>query len=154
TRSDTAAAEGVVAEIAAHGGQAVALVGDVADEQQAARVVTTCLAALGSVTTGIHCAAYRSSYGLLDLPLDEWRLARKVILGGAHLLARLTLPAMIERRFGRFVLIGGNAMYTGLPVGHAHAATAKAALRGFVRALAQEAGRQGVTANIVSPGTI
>jgi 3-oxoacyl-[acyl-carrier protein] reductase len=45
-------------------------------------------------------------------------------------------------------------MNNGLPVGHAHVAAAKAALRGFVRALAQDAAGSDVTANVVSPGTI
>lgn len=154
TRSDAASADAVVAEIAALGGEAVALVADVSDEQQAGTAVAACTEAFGPVTTVIHSAAYRSDRSLLSLTLDEWRKARYVALGAAHHLARAAVPSMIERGFGRFVFIGGNAMYTGLPVGHAHGASAKAALRGFVRALAQEAGPHGVTANIVSPGTI
>lgn len=154
TMSNAAAADAVVAEIADAGGSAVALVGDVSDPRQAAQVVANCAEALAPVTTVIHCASYRSVRPLLDLSLEEWRRARQVTLGGAHFLARAALPAMLDSGFGRFVLIGGNAMHTGLPVGHAHAATAKAALGGFVRALAQEVGRRGVTANVVSPGTI
>jgi 3-oxoacyl-[acyl-carrier protein] reductase len=154
TLSNAEAAAYVVSEIAAFGGHATALVGDVSREDQATELVAGCAEVLGPITSVIHCAAYRSHFGLLELPLAEWRLSRQVALGSAHLLARAVLPAMLEVGFGRFVLIGGTAMNTGLPIGHAHVATAKAALRGFVRALAQETGRSGVTANVVSPGTI
>lgn len=153
-RTDLAAAEAVVAEIAAAGGEAVALVGDVSGEREASGVVASCAETFAPPTAVIHCAAYRSDHSLLTGSLDEWRRPRQVTLDAALYLARATLSAMVERGFGRFVLVGGNATYTGLPFGHAHVASAKAALRGFVRALSQDVGRQGITANIVSPGTI
>jgi enoyl-[acyl-carrier-protein] reductase (NADH) len=50
------------------------------------------------------------------------------------------------------VFIGSASLRTGLPIGCATTATAHAGLCGLVRALAQDAGHQGVTANVVSAG--
>jgi 3-oxoacyl-[acyl-carrier protein] reductase len=153
-RSDTGAAARVVAEIEEAGGTATPLVGDVALEDRVAAVVDRCAGELGGITSVVHSAAYRSHGELVDLDLAEWRRPRQATVDGAFLLTRATLPRMRAAGFGRLVFVGGSAMVNALPVGHGHVATAKAALRGFVRAIAQEAGRDGVTANVVSPGVI
>jgi 3-oxoacyl-[acyl-carrier protein] reductase len=153
-RADGAAATAVVDRVTALGRSAVALVGDVSSEDDVARCTAECARALGIVTTVIHCAAHRSSYRIPELTLAEWRRTAAVTVDGAFLLTRATLPGMQELGFGRFVFVGGSAVHTGLPVGHTHVATAKSALTGFVRGLAHEGGRFGVTANVVSPGVI
>lgn len=153
-RSDAEAADRVVRELEQAGGTALTLIGDVGVEDEAIAVVDRCTRELGPVTSVIHSAAYRSHGELVDLELAEWRRPRQVTLDAAFLLVRATLPAMRAAGFGRFVFIGGSAMVNALPIGHGHVATAKAALRGLVRAIAQEAGRDGITANVVSPGVI
>src|SRR4029079_5135869 len=154
SQSDATSAQAVVDEMMAMGGRGVALLGDVSKENDVALIVDRCRSALGDVTSVIHSAAYRSHHRLMDLSLGEWRRPRAVTLDAALFLARHTLPSMLAHDFGRYVFVGGTAMNNGLPVGHAHVATAKAALRGFVRALAQDCVGSGVTANVVSPGTI
>ena len=153
-RADADAAGRLVESVSSTGGRAAALVGDVADGDAVQRVVHRCRAELGDISTVIHCAGYRSHANIVDLPLEDWRRAIAVTLHGAYFLARETVPAMAAAGFGRFVFIGGNCLHTGMPVGSAHVAAAKGGLRGFVRALAQETGRAGITANVVSPGVV
>ena len=68
-------------------------------------------------------------------------------------LARCLLPGMRDRGWGRFVFIGSAAGQLGAR-GQAAYAASKSALVGLVRSLAVEAGRDGVTCNLVDPGLI
>jgi 3-oxoacyl-[acyl-carrier protein] reductase len=153
-RSDVASAAEVVAQIRESGSQAISLPGDVANADDVERMVDTCAARLGPISTVIHCAAFRSHQPMHELTYDEWKRTLSVSLGGAYLLARSTVPTMASAGFGRLVFIAGSSIVSGLPTGCVHVATAKSALRGFVRSLVQEVGARGVSANVVSPGPI
>jgi len=69
-------------------------------------------------------------------------------------LAHLVLPVMQERKFGRIVIISSESWRIGLRFGLSNYAAAKAAALGFMRHLAHEVGRDGITANAVSLGTM
>jgi 3-oxoacyl-[acyl-carrier protein] reductase len=68
--------------------------------------------------------------------------------------AQQVLPAMMQRRFGRIVMIGSIAARA-LPrfAGSAYV-TSKAGIGGLARSLAAEYGRYGITTNVVSPGNV
>lgn len=69
--------------------------------------------------------------------------------------ARAAVPAMLERpepRQGRFVAIASVAGLQGMPLLSLYNAS-KAAVLGFVRGLAADLGRSGITANAVCPGS-
>lgn len=68
-------------------------------------------------------------------------------------LVRAMLPGMRARGFGRIVLVGSAAADRG-GFGQAAYAASKAAYVGLVRTVAAEAGREGVTANVVAPGLV
>lgn len=69
-------------------------------------------------------------------------------------LSRRVLDGMIENGFGRIIIISSESWRTGLSFGLTNYAAAKAAALGFMRHLAHEVGRQGITANAVSLGTM
>jgi NAD(P)-dependent dehydrogenase (short-subunit alcohol dehydrogenase family) len=153
-RSDVAGAHEVAEAIVGSGGQAIPLVGDVRDAAAVSAAVAACEAHLGPVTSVVHAAAQRSHEPIVDLSYRQWRETIDVTLAGAYHLTTSTIAGMRSRGFGRLVFIGGASTVHGLPRGCAHTAAAKSALRGLVRSLAQEAGRSGITANVVAPGTI
>lgn len=68
--------------------------------------------------------------------------------------AQQVLPAMMQRRFGRIIMIGSIAARA-LPrfAGSAYVSS-KAALAGLARSLASEYGRYDITTNVVSPGNV
>jgi len=72
------------------------------------------------------------------------------ITGFAH----LVLPGMTRRQFGRIIIISSESWRIGLRYGLSNYAAAKAAALGFMRHLAHEVGRNGITANAVSLGTM
>ena len=69
-------------------------------------------------------------------------------------LSRLVLPSMIERGFGRIVIVSSESWRVGIGFGLSNYAAAKGAALGFMRQLAHEVGRKGVTVNAVSLGTM
>jgi 3-oxoacyl-[acyl-carrier protein] reductase len=60
---------------------------------------------------------------------------------------------MVERGFGRIVLLSSVAAYTGGIIG-AHYASSKAGLHGLAHSLSQQASGDGVTVNVVAPALI
>ena len=140
---------------------------------QAARNVTTVVADVRSVealASVVQTAV--DTYGGLDAALavagvvagggPHWGsdpAAEQVVLDvnllGTLNLARVAVPALLQRpepRSGRFIAVASAAATRGLD-GLAAYCAAKAGVTGFIRALATDLGKSGVTANAVSPGS-
>lgn len=90
-----------------------------------------------------------------ELPLQQERAVLEVCLEGVMVAARAGIPALLRRpepRRGRFVAVASAATTRGLP-GLAAYCAAKAAVAGYVRALALDLRGTGVTANAIAPGS-
>lgn len=74
-------------------------------------------------------------------------------LRAPFLIARAVIGGMIDRGFGRIVLLSSVAAYTGGIVGP-HYAASKAGLHGLAHSLSQFASGHGVTVNVVAPALI
>lgn len=85
---------------------------------------------------------------------SEFELQLDLNLRAITGLCRLALPDMQANGFGRIVIISSESWRQGLPFGLTNYAAAKAAALAFMRHLAHEVGRQGITANAVSLGTM
>ncbi|HDZ73159.1 MAG TPA: SDR family oxidoreductase [Aurantimonas coralicida] len=145
--------EAVADEIRAMGRQAQAVMGDVTDEVEVARMVAEAKAAFGRIDILVNNAAIRRQAPLLEMSLKDWREINSVILDGAFLMTRGVLPAMLENSFGVVVNIGGVTGHIGA-VNRAHVCAAKAGLVGFTKAIAVEFADRGITANTLVPGKI
>ena len=133
---------------------AYAIFGDVADENDTARVLNEARMLLGgSIDTLILNAGISVSGLLTDLSLDEWNRLFAVNVTGAFLYARAVIPDMVRRQFGRIVTVSSIWGMVGASCEVAYSAT-KAALLGFTKALAKELGPSGITVNAVAPGVI
>lgn len=152
-RSDAAAAATVVAEIEAKGGQAMSVLGNVADEADVARLFGTVLERFGRLDVLVNNAAVRNEVPFEDMTLAQWREVLAVTLDGAFLCSRAALDALTASGAGAIVCIGGLTAYTGARH-RAHVVAAKAGLDGLTKALAQELGPRSITVNLVSPGLI
>lgn len=152
-RSDAVAAAAVVAEIEAKGGQALSVLGNVADEADVARLFHTVLERFGRLDVLVNNAAVRNEVPFEDMTLAQWREVLAVTLDGAFLCSRAALDALTASDAGAIVCIGGLTAYTGARH-RAHVVAAKAGLDGLTKALAQELGPRGITVNLVSPGLI
>ncbi|MDO9706902.1 SDR family NAD(P)-dependent oxidoreductase [Paracraurococcus lichenis] len=152
-RADRAAVDGVVAEIAALGGRAIARMADVADAEAVARMADSVAAELGGVDIAVCNAGLRRQTPFLEMGFAEWREILSVALDGAFLLARAVAPQMVARGGGAVVALSGISTHLGTPQ-RAHVSASKAGLEGLMRALAVELAPHGIRCNCVAPGTI
>ncbi|HEY6317827.1 MAG TPA: SDR family oxidoreductase [Acidimicrobiia bacterium] len=156
---DLGRAEAACAEIAAEGGEARPVVADVCDGDAVARMYreTGALDILVN-NAGSGVRAWGGSGGQRLVPFvesgpEDWDPIIRVNLAGVLGVTRAYLPAMLDARWGRILVIVSDAGRRGERRQVVYGA-AKAAAMGFVRGLAAEVGRDGVTVNCISLGSM
>ena len=152
-RSNQAEADEVVHAIERDGGKAISQVADVADEAAVGRMVADAAKQLGRIDYLVNNASLRNERHFDQMSFAEWREVLGVTLDGAFHCAKACLPHLKASGAGALVNIGGLSAHTGSKH-RAHVIAAKAGLVGFTRALAHDLAGDGVTVNLVAPGTI
>ncbi len=152
-RSDRGAVDGVVDEIVAAGGKALAAMGDVSDPAQVSRMVERASAETGGIDILVSNAGLRRQTPFLEMGYAEWREILSVALDGAFLMARAVVPDMIRKGGGAIVALSGISTHIGTP-NRCHVSASKAGLEGLMRALAIELAPHRITCNTIAPGTI
>ncbi len=89
----------------------------------------------------------------VDSEPSSWDELYLVNQRGPMLFAHALVPAMVERGWGRVVLISSDGARAG-SWGEAVYGATKSALFGFAKSLARETARDGVTVNVVCPGPL
>jgi len=135
------------------GARAVACSADVSDEQDAARLISTAVAELGSVDVIVNNAGMLTESLLADMPVAMWDEMIAVDLRSVFLCTRAVLPHMLDRGFGRIINVASQLGQKG-GAGLTHYSAAKAGVIGLSKALALEVGQRGVTVNCIAPGPI
>jgi 3-oxoacyl-[acyl-carrier protein] reductase len=88
-----------------------------------------------------------------DVDDELWAQTFAVNVTAVWQLARAVLPGMVERGFGRILLVSSVAAFNGGVVGP-HYAASKAALHGLMHHLAPRVAGSGVTVNTIAPALI
>jgi 3-hydroxybutyrate dehydrogenase len=139
--------EQAIVQGAAH----AAAIADVTDAQAVQRAVRDAVDRNGPVDLMIANAGAAASAPFMKSGPDVFRQMLDVNLLGVTNVAQAVLGTMTERGFGRIVAVASTAGLKGYPYVSAYCA-AKHAVIGFVRALALETAKTGVTVNAVCPG--
>lgn len=126
---------------------------DVTDRTQVDAALHAVRAALGPVTILVNAAGMTSFRRFANTTLDEWNKVVDVNLNGVFHVTQAVLPDMIDAGWGRIVNISSSSTHSGSPFQAAYVA-AKSAVNGLTKSLALEYGPQGITANVVPPGSI
>jgi 3-oxoacyl-[acyl-carrier protein] reductase len=148
--------ESVVEEIAAAGGVASHVTGDIGDEADACRMVEEAVRRHGRLDVLVNNASAPQGLDRQDIeevPIDAWDLVLRVNARGTFLMSRFAVPVMRRRRWGRIVSIASMAGVIGAPRSTAYSAS-KAAVIGFTRALAMDVAPWGITVNAICPGMV
>jgi 3-oxoacyl-[acyl-carrier protein] reductase len=90
----------------------------------------------------------------LELTPERFDRQLDITLRTAFHLTQAVLPGMVERRYGRIVMVSSVTGPLVTAAGSAAYASAKGALDALMRTIALEHGRDGVTVNSVQPGWI
>jgi len=145
--------EAAAAEITAVGRRGIAVFADVSDRAQVRAMVDAAIAQAGHIDVVVNNAGILIAGAVEELPEQHWDAVMNVNAKGTFLVVQALLPHMRARGYGRIVNVASIGGKHGAPE-QAHYSASKAAIMGFTRVLAQEAGPFGITANCLCPGII
>lgn len=150
-RASQSAAEALVAEIAAIGAQCLPIQGDVADREEARRVVKEAIDQWGRLDVLVNNAGITRDKSLRKVADDEWADVISVNLNGTYYCTSAALPHMMRQEFGRIINI---TSFSGQPgnFGQANYAAGKGGIVAFTRTVALEMAKYNITANCIAPG--
>jgi 3-oxoacyl-[acyl-carrier protein] reductase len=153
-RLSTAGARVAVLDRETPDGDWLALEADVADSAQVNEAVQKAEAELGGLDILVNSAGVPGeSVRTADTPDEEWRHVMSVNADGTFYVCRAVIPGMVERGYGRVVLLSSIAGKEGNPMAPAYSAS-KAAVIGLTKALGKDLARTGVLVNCIAPAVI
>jgi 3-oxoacyl-[acyl-carrier protein] reductase len=143
----------VVAEIAAAGGEALAVRMDVSSAEEIKAGFEATRAKFGRLDILVNNAAITRDGLALRMKLEDWDAVLRTNLTGAHLAIQQALGLMLRQRWGRIINVSSVVAQTG-NAGQANYVAAKAGLIGLTKAIAEEVASRNITVNAVAPGFI
>ena len=153
---DTSAADEVVAEIKAAGGQAVANYEDITDWDAAKRIVDAAVAAFGDLHVVVNNAGIVRDRMFVSATVEEWDATMHVHLRGHFCIARHAVNYWRAKQKegrdpdARIINTSSGAGLQG-SIAQAAYATAKGGIASLTLVQAAELGRYGITANALAP---
>ena len=147
------AAEEVVQEITAVGGEAIALKANVSQPGEVDNLISETLQKFGRIDVLINNAGITKDTLLLRMKPQDWQAVIDLNLTGVFLVTKAVSKPMLKQRSGRIINIASVAGQMGNP-GQANYSAAKAGVIGFTKTVAKEMASRGVTVNAVAPGFI
>lgn len=150
---DETNAQKVADEISKNGGQAIAIVMNVTDENAVAQGVDKLAKAFGTIDVLISNAGVQIINPIDKLAFDDWKKMLAVHLDGAFLTTQAVLKHMYAQKSGTVIYMGSV---------HSHEAslykapyvTAKHGLLGLCRVLAKEGAKHNVRSHTICPGFV
>ena len=151
TGQNSAAADQVVAEIRAGGGNAQPSYESVSDEAGAERMVASAVQHFGRLDVLINNAGILRDKTLLKLELADWQAVLDVHLTGTFLCLRAAAARLKDQNQGGSIV--NTTSVSGLlgNLGQANYAAAKAGIYGLTRTASIELQRYGIRVNAVAP---
>lgn len=149
------AADDVVEAIAASGGSALAVSGDVSDEPAVEACVAAAVEEFGRIDVLFNCAGGGSTKdgSVTDMDLDEfWRTIR-VDLFGTIVMCRHVIPRMVDTGGGSIINISSLRAIIGTRGQDAYTSS-KGAIVSLTRAMAVEWADRKIRVNAMAPGVI
>ena len=144
-------ARDTVEAIAAAGGEALAVIGDVSDAGDAERLAETTLAEYGRIDILVNNAAtFGSGKHIAEIDEEEWDRVMRINLKGPFLCSKYVIPPMRRQGSGSVVFVSSMSGVVANEM-QADYNTSKHGLIGLARCLAQDCGEDGIRANVVCP---
>ncbi|MEZ5773298.1 MAG: SDR family oxidoreductase [Hyphomicrobiaceae bacterium] len=127
---------------------------DVAEEAAVDRLFEAALAHLGGLDILVNMAGIAGPTATVeDMDFAGWKRCLAVNLDSAFLCSRRAAPILRRQRSGSIVNMSSTAGLFGFPRRSPYA-SAKWAIRGFTRTLAEELGPDDINVNCICPGAV
>ncbi len=150
TGGSSEAAQKVVAEIKAAGGEAVANGGSVSDAAGAKSMVADAMSAWGRVDILINNAGILRDKSFTKMSVEDFRAVLEVHLLGSMLCTKEVWPIMREQNYGRIVMTTSPSGLYG-NFGQTNYGAAKLGLVGFMNSLKIEGAKNNIHCNAIAP---
>ena len=147
------AAEELVGELSSKGCKAIAVRADVGHPDDVQALVQKTMDEFGQVDILVNNAGVNRDRTIRRMSVEEWQEVINTDLSSAFYCTSAVLPHMIERTYGRIIMMSSIIGQMG-NVGQANYAAAKAGLIAFTKSAAQELARFNITVNAMCPGFI
>jgi len=148
--SSVTAAESVVQEIRAAGGEAIASTASVTDFSAVQDMVSAAMEQWGRVDILINNAGILRDKSFAKMELDDFRTVMEVHLMGAVHCCKAVWPVMTEQKYGRIVMTTSSSGLFG-NFGQSNYGAAKMALVGLMQTLALEGAKYDIRVNSLAP---
>lgn len=145
------AADLVVEEIRAAGGEAVANKDSVSDRDGAKNIIATAVDTYGTVDILINNAGILRDKSFKKMTLDEWDIVINVHLTGSAYVSWHAWPIMYEKNYGRILFTSSVSGILG-SFGQGNYGAAKMGMVGLMNNLSREGASHNVRVNCLSPG--
>lgn len=152
-RNSPEGAAETVASIQASGGEAVAIQADVADFEEAQRLVKEAIAVFGRVDILVNNAGTTRDTLLMMMKEDQWDVVIDTNLKSVFNCCKAAARSMVKNRYGRIVNVSSVSGLAG-QAGQTNYSASKAGVIGFSKSLAKELGSRNITVNVVAPGFV
>ncbi|MCL6610887.1 MAG: 3-oxoacyl-[acyl-carrier-protein] reductase [Peptococcaceae bacterium] len=148
-----AEAGSVAGEIEAMGRRALTFRADVANAEEASRMVAAAVENFGRLDILVNNAGITRDNLIPRIREEDWDAVLSVNLKGAFNCIKAAVRPMLKARWGRIINITSVAGISG-NAGQANYAASKAGLIGMTKSAAREFGSRNITVNAVAPGLI
>ncbi len=105
--------DGVVAEIKAAGGEAVANYASVSDRAGAESIVQTAIDSFGKIDILVNNAGICATKSFVKMTLEEFEIVLNVHLLGTVYVTKAAWPHMLEQKYGRVVFTSSGSGLVG-----------------------------------------
>ena len=151
--SNAAAAEEVMQEITANGGQAIAVQADVSNMDDAERLIKAALDTYEKIDILVNNAGTTRDNLIMMMKEEDFDLVINTNLKSTWNCAKQVIRPMVRKRYGRIINITSVSGIFGNP-GQTNYSASKAGIIGMTKSLAREVGARNITVNAVAPGFI
>ena len=154
-------AQSVVQQIAAAGGEALAIRANVSREDEVEVMFAQMIAAWGSIDILVNNAGLQKDAPLVEMTLADWQLVLDVNLTGQFLCSRAAIREFIRRGMapdlsravGKIICM--SSVHDVIPwAGHANYAASKGGVSMLMKTMAQELAPRHIRVNAIAPGAI
>ena len=147
------AAAGVVEQIVAGGGEALAVEADLLKQQSVAPMFERVEREFGAIAYLVNNAGINRDGLLAFMSEEQWDEVIDTNLRGTYLCSRLALPGMMRRKSGAICNIVSPSGIRG-QAGQCNYSASKGGVIAFTRALSREVGAFQIRVNAVCPGVV